>query len=246
MELLKQNLQQTSTEESYKSYLSFFKTYILPHLPENKGMKILDIGCGPGHLLYVLNKEGYKNCLGIDSSQTQIDNAKKKLDNVVLRDALQYLSEHKNEFDIITMFDFVEHFDKKTLFTLLKLVNHSLRTNGLVIIHTTNGWSPFSRFYFFSDLTHQELYSPKTLGDALFSTGFRNCCYFPSEPEYLRKPESFFSLRSLIWFFLRIVRWILWRLISRTYALIEYIGVVKFTGIYTPNFIIVCEKDKTI
>jgi 2-polyprenyl-3-methyl-5-hydroxy-6-metoxy-1,4-benzoquinol methylase len=231
-----------NTNESYQSYRSFFKVYVLPHLPTDKKIKILDIGCGAGHLLYALQKEGYTNCLGIDSSKEQIDKAKKKLECVELSNAFQYLPQHKNEFNVITLFDVAEHFDKNNLFTLLKEINSSLQSSGILIIHTLNGWSPFSRFYFFGDLAHQQLYSPKIIGDMAPLANFKEYYYFPSAPEYLRKPESITSPQSLFRFFLRLGQWIFWRLVSRLYGIVVYIAIGKHPKVYTPNFIIVCKK----
>jgi len=231
-----------NTAESYRLYLSFFKVYVLPHLPKDKKIKILDIGCGAGHLLYALREEGYTNCLGIDSSKEQIDKAKKQLECVELFDAFQYLPHHKNEFNVITLFDVAEHFSKNKLLTLLKKINNSLQPSGILIIHTLNAWSPFSHFYFFGDLSHQQLYSPKVLGDMAILANFREYYYLPSAPEYLRKSENITSPRLLFHFFLRLIQWILWHLVSRLYGVIVYIAIGKHPKVYTPNFIIVCKK----
>lgn len=231
-----------NTAESYYSYLSFFKAYVLPHLPTDKSIRILDIGCGAGHLLYAFQKEGYTNCLGIDLSQEQINEAKKRVAYVKLSDAFQYLPKHRNEFDVICLFDVAEHLDSNNLFSLLKKINGSLRSSGILIIHTINGWSPFSHFCFFGDLTHQQLYSPKIIGDMALLANFKEYCCFPSAPEHLRWPGSIISSKSLLRFFLRLTQWTLWRLMSRLYGLITTIVIGKHPWIYTPNFIIICKK----
>lgn len=56
----------------FETYYKYFKKNYLKHLPESKESKILDIGCGMGHFLYFLEKEGYKNYLGIDISKENI------------------------------------------------------------------------------------------------------------------------------------------------------------------------------
>lgn len=124
---------------SYQSYYLFFKTYILPHLPTDKRTKILDIGCGAGYLLYALCEEGYTNYFGINLSQKQIDEARKKVDCVELADAFQYFSRHKNKFNLITLFDVAEHFNRNNLLRLLRKIQSSLWPSGILIIHTLNG-----------------------------------------------------------------------------------------------------------
>lgn len=226
---------------SYESYLSFFRTYILPHLPADKEAKILDVGCGAGHLLYALCRHGYVNSWGTDSSEQQIQEAQKWVHCVEKADALEFLPRHKDEYDVVTLIDVVEHMDKNTLYALLLELISSLRANGVVIFHTTNGWSPFSRFYYLGDLTHQQLYSPKMLGDVTLLAGFEEYHYFPSEPERLRMPCRA-SPRSLIFLALRVARYTLWRLVSRGYALATYIAIGGWNWILTPNFFLICRK----
>jgi len=230
-------------EYSYESYYSFFKTYILPHLPTDKKIRILDVGCGAGHLLYALRKEGYANCFGIDLSKKQIERAKEKGVCVKLIDAFKYLPSHEKEFDVITLFDVAEHLNKDNLFSLLKMINSVLQSEGILIIHTINGLSPFSRPYFFGDPTHQQLYSPKIIGEYAILAGFKEYHQFLSVPDHFPKPESITLFKSLIRFLLKIGQWFLWQLISRIYGLIEYVAVGEYKQFYTPNFIMVCKKS---
>jgi len=228
---------------SYEAYHSFLKVYILPHLPLDKKAKILDIGCGNGHLLHALQKEGYTNGFGIDSSKRQIDNARKKMNCVELADVFQYLPVHEKEFDVITLIDVAEHFDKNDLFKLLKMTNNALRQGGILIIHTINGFSPFLQPYFFGDPTHQQIYSFKIIGEYALLAGFKEYHEFPSTPEGFPVLESIPLLRALARFLLKTGQWFLWHLISRIYALIEYVAVGRYKRFYTPNFIIVCKKS---
>jgi len=231
-----------NTAESYYSYLSFFKAYVLPHLPTDKSIRILDIRCGAGHLLYAFQKERYANCLGIDLSQEQINEEKKRVAYVKLSDAFQYLPKHRNKLDAICLFNMAEHLGSDNLFSLLKKINNSLQSSGILIIHTINGWSPFANYYFLKDLTHQQLYSPKIIGDMALLANFKEYGYFPSAPEHLRWSESIISPKSLLRFFLRLIQRILWRLMSRLYGLVTTIVIGKHPWIYTPNFIIICKK----
>jgi len=226
---------------SYEAYFSFFKIYLLPHLPTDKKVRILDVGCGGGQLLYALKKEGYNNHFGIDSSKNQIERAKEKMDRVECVDVFEYLPNHQNAFDVVTLIDVAEHFDKGNLFKLMKIIQSTLRPGGILIIHTVNGLSPFSRPYFFGDPTHQQLYSPKMVGEYALLAGFEQYRQFPSAPEYFPRLEPV-SLKSFVYFLLKVGQWFLWHILSRIYAFVEGVAIGGYGRFYTPNFIIVCKK----
>ena len=231
-----------SAAKSYKSYFSFFKKYILPYISTEKKIRILDIGCGEGHLLYSFKKAGYLNCFGIDLSENKIKKSKEVISSVEAVDMFEYLDRNNEKFDLITLFDVAEHLDKKDLLVLLKRINSSLNASGMLIIHTLNAWSSFSHFYFFSDLTHKQLYSPRLMKDICGFAGFKEPKFYSSSPDRLRLPENIFSLNSLFLSLLRIVQWILWKIISIFYLLINYIVLGEKISIRTPNFIIICRK----
>lgn len=50
-----------------------------------KNMRILDLGCGTGTLLFVLQKEGYQELFGIDLSPNMVKIAKKRLNDANLK-----------------------------------------------------------------------------------------------------------------------------------------------------------------
>ena len=45
-------------------------------VPLDRALPVLDMGCGPGNLLYLLAQDGYTNLTGIDLSAEQIDLAR--------------------------------------------------------------------------------------------------------------------------------------------------------------------------
>ena len=165
------------------------------------------------------------------------------MDCVELADVFQYLPNHEKEFDAITLIDVAEHFNKNDLFRLLKIINNALRQDGVLIVHTINGFSPFSQPYFFGNSTHQQIYSFKIIGEYALLAGFKEYHEFPSTPERFPRLESTALLRALVRLSLKIGQWFLWHLISRIYALIEYVAVGRYKRFYTPNFIIVCKKS---
>ena len=101
-----------------------------------KNKKILDIGCGTGEFLK--NYHDLKNkCLGIDIHQNF--KFKNKIGFTLKNtDFKNFIKNNKKKFDIIFIFEFLEHLsfsDRKFLFkNLFKLLNR----NSLIFISTLN------------------------------------------------------------------------------------------------------------
>src|SRR5215472_12143952 len=53
----------------------YLKDLILKHLPQDKNVRILELGCGYGALLYWLKESGYRHLEGIDCSPEQVAGA---------------------------------------------------------------------------------------------------------------------------------------------------------------------------
>jgi 2-polyprenyl-3-methyl-5-hydroxy-6-metoxy-1,4-benzoquinol methylase len=141
-------------------------------LPADKTANILDVACGAGQFLYFLNKKGYINVAGVDVSPEQVEISRKVCSNVVLTDALVYLTEHKNTFDLITGFDVIEHFQKSELFPMLDALHGALKPGGRLILQTPNAESPWGMKVRYGDLTHELAFEPTVLKRTLAAAGF--------------------------------------------------------------------------
>ncbi len=116
-------------------------TYILDQINNRdiRNLKILDVGCGGGIICEPLARLGGK-VTGIDFSPNNIKVAKihskknKLKVNYIYKDIEK--SKLDEKFDIILMFEVLEHLDdwKKTIKNLKK----NLNKNGLIIISTIN------------------------------------------------------------------------------------------------------------
>jgi 2-polyprenyl-3-methyl-5-hydroxy-6-metoxy-1,4-benzoquinol methylase len=154
---------------------------ILPLLPANKNSSILDIGCGYGDLLMLLDQSGYKNCRGIDISPEQVETAKSLgLNNVEVANVFEYLAVHPAGFDCITGIDIIEHFSKDELVHLLELVKSALKENGIAIFRTPNMDGLLSSVYAYGDYTHQCLLNYSSAMQLGLSVGFQSATVLPS------------------------------------------------------------------
>lgn len=98
------------------------------------GQKILDVGCGNGHIFELL-KDKKVNYLGVDSSKTLISQARKKYPRAKFKiaDALN-LKFPKESFDLISSFAFLHHIPSQELRQqFLKNICQILKSKGYFI-----------------------------------------------------------------------------------------------------------------
>jgi SAM-dependent methyltransferase len=133
-------------------------------LPRDKGAVCLDLGCGPGNVLYMLRELGYSNTTGVDLSEAWMSVAREICPNVTQGDAREYLRSHPSEFDLITAFDLIEHLHKDEVLDFLDLVYQALRPGGSIILQTPNAESPWGCMIRYGDLTHELAFDPQSLG----------------------------------------------------------------------------------
>ena len=170
-----QLLDLSKLHQEYDMIVRFWKqSYMSKYLPDNKEAKIIEIGCGLGHHLHALKALGYTNLQGIDVSPEQIKVCKKRIDSVDFQvaDAFEFLPGQKEKYDIIIMFDFLEHFTKGEALEICELVFGSLHKRGTVLIRTFNAAHPVNLKVRYDDLTHETGYTVQSLKELLQLSGF--------------------------------------------------------------------------
>ncbi|MHB1356282.1 MAG: class I SAM-dependent DNA methyltransferase [Anaerolineae bacterium] len=167
-------------------------------LPIDHSLPVLDLGCGPGYLLKMLEDQGFTDITGVDLSAEQLALAKDHCTHahIMQADMSQVLAEHPAHYQLITAFSVLEHLDKNELFSLLELVITALRPGGRFIIQTINAENPWGLALLYGDLTHETAFTPGSLAVALRTVGFvdyqaRGC------PPHVHSVLSL--LRKLVW-----------------------------------------------
>jgi len=218
-------------KSDFETYCRYFKINYLKHLPESKDSKILDIGCGMGHFLYFLEKEGYKNYLGIDISKENIEFCKEKGFNVELWDALSFLKEKQETFDIIVMNDIIEHLSKQEIIQILELVNKNLVENGKTIIKTPNSSNPIlANAGRYIDFTHEIGFTEESLSQVLRISGFRDVRVYPQDIYIFYKNPLNYIAKFIS------------KLLNLIFKLLFLLYGRKTTKIFTKSIIAVAEK----
>jgi 2-polyprenyl-3-methyl-5-hydroxy-6-metoxy-1,4-benzoquinol methylase len=140
------------------------------------GKKLLDIGCGYGYFLKLASAFGFET-YGIDISQHAIKQARKVVNaKFFCSDIQDILPFAANFFDIITMFDVIEHLEKP--YSALQQIHRVLKPRGIFIITTPNMNSLSRRtmgkkWIGFSDETHRIFYTIYSLEFILKTAGFK-------------------------------------------------------------------------
>lgn len=136
-----------------------------------EGKKILEIGCGTGNLLNLLQNYNFE-LYGSDYSKDYLSKAKLKNPNIEffpgdLSDTNMW-SKHQQVFDSIICSEVLEHLEDDL--RALQIINSLLKTNGVLIITVPALMSLYSEFD--KKIGHYRRYSMKTICDTVKLAGF--------------------------------------------------------------------------
>jgi len=146
---------------------------------ENNLKTILDVGCGTGRLVHFLNENGFQ-AYGCDSAKAALISAKKLNRKQTIKKTLASKLPYKNHsFDLVTAISVIEHLTEKEAQKIFSEVNRVLKSEGLIFLVTPNFSSPFrllfgEKWFAFSDPTHRNFFTPKSIASLLKNHGFQN------------------------------------------------------------------------
>ena len=161
------------TRAEIKRKLSVYLPHIDKMKSERGDVSVLDLGCGRGEWLELLQENGYR-AKGIDINQVALLQCREYGLDVVESDAMEYLRElERGSLDAITGFHLVEHLSFKTLIALLDEVLVVLKAGGMIIFETPNPANILvSSYDFYRDPGHIKPLHPDTLHFIAESRGF--------------------------------------------------------------------------
>lgn len=154
-------------------YRSIYQRGIDLFSPHRDGDKLLDIGCSSGYFLSIAAKQGFA-AFGIEPNSQEAGYASKNGINVI-GSTIDNLSDTKEVFDVITMWDVLEHIKQPVDY--VSTLRSLLCQHGLVFVQVPTSDSLAARIMredcnMFDGIEHLTLFSSKSLDIAFDKAGF--------------------------------------------------------------------------
>jgi 2-polyprenyl-3-methyl-5-hydroxy-6-metoxy-1,4-benzoquinol methylase len=163
-------------EGTYRACYYYYSAELLPLLSPNKRLRILDVGCGFGHLIRFCSELGYKRVTGVEIDQQLFQAASgyvgSMAESLVNANAQEFLENNPNSFDVIILFEVIEHFTLEQAIEITTLICKALQRGGIAIFRTPNMANLFGGYSRYIDLTHQYGYTEYSLAQLLRQSGF--------------------------------------------------------------------------
>jgi 2-polyprenyl-3-methyl-5-hydroxy-6-metoxy-1,4-benzoquinol methylase len=203
-----------------------------PWLPQHTSARCLDLACGCGEVLYLLEQLDFPHTVGIDLCEEEVEHARCYVHGqVVQADVLSWLQQSESAtFDFITALNFLEHLSKDMLFAVLSECARVLRPGGVLIAMVPNAISPLGGLTRHWDITHEWAFTPNNFRQLAPITGFR------PKVDFRECGPVPYGIKSSI-------RYVLWQMIRLGIASWFLIEVADTKGgIYTMDMLVRLHK----
>ena len=161
------------TEDVYIKHCKGFEKKLSSLLSGPKDKKLLDLGCGCGFLVYFLKRKGFKDVTGIDLNEKLISIAKSRVDaQFIVGNGIEHLRKHGLRYDIVFLWNVLEHISKEQIIDSLKVLHASLSDNGFMVIRTPNMTNLMSQGNFCDDFTHRSGFTEQSIEQVARQAGF--------------------------------------------------------------------------
>jgi SAM-dependent methyltransferase len=199
-----------------------------PWMPKSRSARCLDLACGCGETLYMLERQGFRDTAGVDLCAEEIEQAQAFIrGRLYCSDALSFLkTAESHSFDFVTALNFLEHLNKDSLLEVLRECARVLRPGGVMVAIVPNATSPFGGMTRYWDITHEWAFVPNNLQQIARLTGFG------SEVEFRECRPIMHGLKSGI----RYLAWQIIRAMIATYLVIETANTKG--GVYTMDMMV--------
>jgi SAM-dependent methyltransferase len=180
------NIDPRSVKPRYQKTMQLMYGDLVSSLPS--GSKVLDLGCGTGFLLNWLSQQPGIVPVGVDSSKSQSEIARRSLPGMEIycRDGLDFLREHPDTFSGIFCTDLLEHIPGKDLcLEWVEAAASALKSGGFFYCRVPNAANLTGSYSRYMDLTHERSFTSTSLLQLLEASGLQNCRIMPIRTAHL-------------------------------------------------------------
>lgn len=154
--------------------------WLEPHLRDiAPTARVLDYGCGFGLLLNYLCTR-FPNASGVDASSQQVEVARRRgLDarHVPIDAYADWAQTHSEQFDVIFLFDVLEHLPPGEQMQFLHRLVGTLKPQGTMFLKVPNASSPLASRWRYIDWTHWSSFTEPSLDFVCLHAGLQDIRY---------------------------------------------------------------------
>ena len=189
-------------EAGYYTFGQYYRWNYLKHLPKDKEIEVLVVSCGPGYYVKMLNDNGYRNVIGIDSDSEKVKCATSHGLNCIVSQAFPFLSTHRDCYDLIVLEQDINHLSKDEMWHCLELCREALRPDGMLTLYGLNAANPITGSASNADdFDHYQRLTEFSMRQALEWTGYESVRILPLNIYvFWKNPLNYLGL-AVIWLF---------------------------------------------
>lgn len=164
----------SASQAHYENWSRAFIRQFRSWLPEDKNAVCLDLACGCGEFIHLLERAGYGHTSGVDLCEEELTQARPYVKGTLIHaDVLDHLrTVESNSLDFITALNFLEHLSKDQLLATMNECRRVLRPDGTLVAMVPNAISPFGCVTRYWDITHEWAFTPNNFYQLAALTGF--------------------------------------------------------------------------
>lgn len=160
-------------EKGYRTVCEFYRRNYLSGFPSDRSAPILVVSCGPGYMVDMLTRQGYRDVVGIDSDATKVAHAQRRHLDCRVERAFPWLAKSEDRYQAIFCEQELNHLTKPEILVFLQLCQRALRPGGTLIVHGLNGANPITGAEALAqNFDHHNTFTEYTLRQVLEYAGF--------------------------------------------------------------------------
>ncbi len=170
-----------------QSMLAYYRRMLAPHLPADRSIEILDVGCGAGLAMQAVRELGFENVKGIDCDEGQVKAASARgMEAGLVTDSVAYLERNAGRYGAIICLDVIEHILPENQMAFVAALGKALAGTGVFVCTVPNANSSLAGRWRYIDWTHCSSFTEHSLDFLLHHGGFREIRVM--EVDYFQRP----------------------------------------------------------